>query len=131
YGALAHSLLNGRLDLEEDPPPELAAMENPYDATARDALNIQGGRWDHAYYNGRYYVYFGIVPCLLFQLPFEAITGVQNLSYAPCMVILGLVFLLSCFGIMGQVVRRWFPSAPRSEERRVGKEGRSGSWRES
>ena len=28
------------------------------------------------------------------------------------MVILGLVFLLSCFGIMGQVVRRWFPSAP-------------------
>ena len=35
YGALAHSLLNGRLDLEEDPPPELAAMENPYDATAR------------------------------------------------------------------------------------------------
>ena len=112
YGALAHSLLNGRLDLEEDPPPELATMENPYDATARDALNIQGGRWDHAYYNGRYYVYFGIVPCLLFQLPFEAITGIQNLSYAPCMVILGLVFLLSCFGIMGQVVRRWFPSAP-------------------
>lgn len=111
YGALAHSLLNGRLDLEEDPPAALVAMENPYDASARDALGIQGGRWDHAYYNGRYYVYFGIVPCLLFQLPFEAITGIQNLSYAPCMVILGLVFLLSCFGILGQVVRRWFPQA--------------------
>lgn len=112
YGALAHSLLNGRLDLEEDPPPELAAMENPYDATARDALHIQGGQWDHAYFNGRYYVYFGIVPCLLFQLPFEAITGIENLAYAPCMVILGLVFLVSCFGIMSQVLRRWFPSAP-------------------
>lgn len=109
YGALAHSLLNGRLDLEEDPPEALIEMENPYDATARDALNIQGGRWDHAFYNGRYYVYFGIVPCLLFQLPFEAITGIQNLAYAPCMVILGLIFLLSCFGILGQVVRRWFP----------------------
>lgn len=111
YGALAHSLLNGRLDLEADPPAELVAMENPYDAAARDALNIQGGLWDHAYYNGRYYVYFGIVPCLLFQLPFEAITGIQNLAYAPCMVILGLVFLLSCFGILSQVVRRWFPQA--------------------
>ena len=111
YGALAHSLLNGRLDLEEDPPAELLAMDNPYDATARDALNIQGGRWDHALYNGRYYVYFGIVPCLLFQLPFEAITGIQNLAYAPCMVILGLVFLISCYGILSQVVRRWFPQA--------------------
>jgi len=111
YGALAHSLLNGRLDLEQDPPEELVAMENPYDASARDAIGIQGGLWDHAYYNGRYYVYFGIVPCLLFQLPFEAITGIQNLAYAPCMVILGLVFLLSCFGILGQVVRRWFPQA--------------------
>ena len=49
------------------------------------------------------------MPCLLFQLPFEAITGIQDLAYAPCMVILGLVFLLSCFGIVGQVVRRWFP----------------------
>lgn len=111
YGALAHSLLNGRLDLETDPPEALLAMDNPYDATQRDALGIQGGLWDHAFYNGRYYVYFGIVPCLLFQLPFEAITGIQNLAYAPCMVILGLVFLLSCFGILSQVVRRWFPQA--------------------
>lgn len=109
YGALAHSLLNGRLDLEEDPPAALAELDNPYDPTARNAAQIEGGRWDHAYYNGRYYVYFGIVPCLLFQLPFEAITGIQNLAYAPCMVILGLVFLLGCFGVMGQVVRRWFP----------------------
>lgn len=110
YGALAHSLLNGRLDLEEDPPAELVAMDNPYDAAARDALQIQGGRWDHALYNGRYYVYFGIVPCLLFQLPFEALTGIQNLAYAPCMVILGLVFLVSTFGVMGHLVRRWFPA---------------------
>ncbi len=29
YGALAHSLLNGRLDLEADPPAELLALENP------------------------------------------------------------------------------------------------------
>lgn len=109
YGALAHSLLNGRLDLEEDPPAALAALENPYDPTARSEAQVEGGRWDHAYYNGRYYVYFGIVPCLLFQLPFEAITGIQNLAYAPCMVVLGLVFLLSCFGVAGQLVRRWFP----------------------
>ena len=109
YGALAHSLLNGRLDLEADPPAELLALENPYDAGARDAAQINDIHWDHAFYNGRYYVYFGIVPSLLFQLPFEALTGIQNLAYAPCMVVLGLLLLAACFGLVGQAVRRWFP----------------------
>ncbi len=49
------------------------------------------------------------MPCLLFQLPFEALTGIQNLAYAPCMVLLGLIFLAACFGVVGQAVRRWFP----------------------
>ena len=45
YGALAHSLLNGRLDLEADPPAELLALENPYDAGARDAAQINDIHW--------------------------------------------------------------------------------------
>ena len=45
----------------------------------------------------------------MFQLPFEALTGIQNLAYAPCMVLLGLIFLAACFGVVGQAVRRWFP----------------------
>ena len=100
YGALAHSLLNGRLDLEADPPAALLALENPYDAGARDAAQLNDIHWDHDFYNGRYYVYFGIVPCLLFQLPFEALTGIQNLAYAPCMVVLGLLLLAACFGLV-------------------------------
>ena len=40
YGALAHSLLNGRLDLEADPPAELLALENPYDAGATISTGI-------------------------------------------------------------------------------------------
>ena len=54
YGALAHSLLNGRLDLMQDPPEELLALDNPYDSTAREAAQVNS-LWDHAYYNGRYY----------------------------------------------------------------------------
>ena len=110
YGALAHSLLNGRLDLMQDPPEELLALNNPYDSTAREAAQVNS-LWDHAYYNGRYYVYFGIVPCLLFQLPFEAVTGIQNLAYPPCMIVMGLLFLLASFGAVHQVVRRWFSQA--------------------
>ena len=35
YGALAHSLLNGRLDLEQDPPAAMQEMANPDDTAAR------------------------------------------------------------------------------------------------
>ena len=94
----------------QDPPEELLALDNPYDSTAREAAQVNS-LWDHAYYNGRYYVYFGIVPCLLFQLPFEAVTGIQNLAYPPCMIVMGLLFLLASFGAVHQVVRRWFSQA--------------------
>ena len=104
------AFLNGRLDLMQDPPEVLLALDNPYDSTAREAAQVNS-LWDHAYYNGRYYVYFGIVPCLLFQLPFEAVTGIQNLAYPPCMIVMGLLFLLASFGAVHQVVRRWFSQA--------------------
>ena len=73
YGTLAHSLLNGRLDLEQDPPAAMQEMANPYDTAARQQA-APDALWDVAYYQGRYYVYFGVIPCLLFQLPFEALT---------------------------------------------------------
>ena len=47
YGALAHSLLNGRLDLEKDPPAAMAELENPYDTAARQAA-APDALWDVA-----------------------------------------------------------------------------------
>lgn len=110
YGALAHSLLNGRLDLEKDPPEALSALENPYDTAARSAA-APDALWDVAYYNGRYYVYFGVVPCLLFQLPFEALTGVGDLPPSLPMILLSWLLIWASFGCVKQAVRRWFPSA--------------------
>ena len=110
YGALAHSLLNGRLDLEKDPPAAMAELENPYDTAARQAA-APDALWDVAYYNRRYYVYFGIVPCLLFQLPFEALTGIRDLPPALPMILLAWLYILAVFGFVKQAVRRWFPQA--------------------
>lgn len=107
-GSLAHSLLNGRLDLELDPPEALVAMENPYDTAAR-AAQAPDALWDVAYYNGRYYVYFGVVPCLLFQLPFEAITGVQDLPPCIGMIVMTIAAVFAAFGLVKQAARRWFP----------------------
>ena len=108
YGALAHSLLNGRLDLEQDPPAAMQEMANPYDTAARQQA-APDALWDVAYYQGRYYVYFGVVPCLLFQLPFEALTAVRDLPPSLPMILLSWLFLLAAFGCVKQAARRWFP----------------------
>lgn len=110
YGSLAHSLLNGRLDLLVDPPQALVEMDNPYDTGLR-AEQAPDAMWDIAYYNGRYYVYFGVVPCLLFQLPFELLLGVQDLPNAFGMIVMALLMIPACFGLVRQAVVRWFPGA--------------------
>ena len=78
YDQLADAFLNGHLYLDEQPPAWLAQVDNPYDPQVRDAMEQRTGQaayWDAAYYHGRYYVYFGVVPCLLFFVPFHALTG--------------------------------------------------------
>ncbi|MBR1470624.1 MAG: hypothetical protein IJ600_03160 [Lachnospiraceae bacterium] len=73
YQKLAEALAAGQACLLEEPSEQLMALENPYDYTARTAVGLQEGRdylWDTAYFQGRYYTYFGIVPCLIFYLPF-------------------------------------------------------------
>lgn len=110
YGSLAHSLLNGRLDLLLDPPQSLTEMSNPYDTGLR-AEQAPDAMWDIAYYNGRYYVYFGVVPCLLFQLPFELLFGVQDLPNAFGMIVMAVLMIAACFGLVRQALVRWFPDA--------------------
>lgn len=78
YYELAKSIAHGHLDLEIDPPSWLQQIDNPYDLYAREAAVQETGeeyKWDVAYYEGRYYLYFGIVPCLLLYLPMYLLTG--------------------------------------------------------
>ena len=110
YGALAHSMLQGRLDLEKDPPAELAALPNPYDPAARNAV-APGTLWDAAYYQGRYYVYFGVVPCLLFQLPLEALTGIADWPVIAGMLPMAWLMIWAVFALVREALRRWFPQA--------------------
>ena len=68
YAELAKSMTHGKLYLEEEPPNWLQNMDDPYDRGARDQLVKETGEdvpvRDTAYYEGHYYVYFGVVPVL-------------------------------------------------------------------
>lgn len=109
YELLAESLAHGHAALEVQPDPRLVALDNPYDLDARTASGANY-IWDCAYYNGHYYVYFGVVPVLLFYLPVYLLTG-HHMDTATACLAVGLAFLLGMALLLRAVIRRWFPRA--------------------
>lgn len=64
----------GQVNLDIVPTQELLNMNNPYDSSNRSVLGVSYA-WDRAFYNGKYYSYYGIAPVLTFYYPFYMITG--------------------------------------------------------
>lgn len=71
------ALSNRQVYLEDIPSDKLLNIKNPYDSIQRGEEGIIRGEdylWDTAYYNGKAYVYFGILPVLILFLPYYLIT---------------------------------------------------------
>lgn len=110
YAELAKSFAQGHLYLEEEPPDWLKEMDSPYDKGARDEAQKETGEeylFDVAYYDGHYYVYFGVVPVLLFYLPFYLLTG-ANFPTAIGVLIAVLAFILGCSALLDRFARYHF-----------------------
>ncbi len=112
YNYLTLSLLHGHPWLEFDPPKSLAEMDNPYDTPLRNKVLAETGETsmlDFAYYNGKYYSYFGIVPVLLFYLPYYVITGKQ-LETAILLFFAGIAYVCAAFWFIYTVIKKFIPS---------------------
>lgn len=110
YAELARAMANGHLYLEEKPPQWLQDMDDPYDKGARDELQKETGEaylFDVAYHDGHYYVYFGVVPVLLFYLPFYLLTG-ANFPTAIGVLIAVVMFILGCSALLDRFARYHF-----------------------
>lgn len=110
YAELAKSMTEGKLYLEEDPPDWLKEMDDPYDRGARDELQKATGEdylFDVAYYDGHYYVYFGVVPVLLFYLPFYVLTG-ANFPTAVGVLIAVAAYAIGCSALLHRFARFHF-----------------------
>lgn len=78
YVELTEALIEGKTYISEEPSDEILSLDNPYDLSEREGHDLEGNvdyRWDHALYNGRYYIYYGIVPAILLFVPFKLLTG--------------------------------------------------------
>ena len=111
YDELAQAILQGKTYIDNnDIPQSLLDMENPYDSVARSVASQMSGdsyRWDVAFYNGHYYVYFGIVPLLLMYLPFRALFNAPFPS-AFGIIIFASIFALGVFKLLGYVAQKKF-----------------------
>ncbi|MBP3325124.1 MAG: hypothetical protein J6L77_01720 [Coprococcus sp.] len=111
YYDLIDAFENGRLDVG-DAADELAELENPYDSGARDRAGLFfQSRWDHAYFQGKYYVYFGVVPAVLLYWPYQLLTGNELPNY-HAVYFLGVMIMLGILFLLWQIVRRWFQNTP-------------------
>ena len=113
YEEMAQSLMEGHLWIDHPVDPKLEQLEDPYDPAARKAAGAKG-QWDHAYYKGRYYMYFGIVPVLLLFLPYLALTGQPLTTFHGTQIffIAGVMGLLLLYRYLsGRYFRRMPPGA--------------------
>lgn len=108
YQKLAEALSQGHLYLNDVPSDALLAMGNPYDTAARNAAGVPY-LWDHAYFQGRYYVYFGILPCLVFFLPYYLATGTHFATWFA-VAICAAVYVAGLAYLLRRICARWFPS---------------------
>ena len=110
YAELAKAMAHGQLYLEEEPPQWLQDMADPYDKGARDEAQKETGEpylFDVAYHDGHYYVYFGVVPAVLFYLPFYLLTG-ANFPTAIGVLIACVAFVLGCSALLDRFARYHF-----------------------
>ncbi len=78
-------------------------MENPYDANNRIAIGAKT-KWDTAFYNNKYYVYFGVVPVLVLFLPYYLLTG-GDMSYMQAAGIIDVLMLIAGFLLIYEIKR--------------------------
>lgn len=103
YDQLADALLEGKFSLDYQVSQGLLALENPYDQAAREGVVY---RWDTAFYQGKYYCYFGVTPVLLLYLPFKLLTG-SAIKHYTVNLLFSLCNISGSFYLVRQIVKRW------------------------
>ena len=110
YELMAEAILDGRIDFAYGDEHYLEQLENPYDPQERKDSGVPY-HWDHAYYNGHYYMYFGIVPVFLAFLPYRLLTGTALTTFHATQLFAALA--IAGIFVLFQLLRRvFFPKLP-------------------
>ena len=114
YNLLAEAICQGRVNIDVSHGELMNQVTNPYDLFERRALLLKNGIsgerepwWDIAYFGGKFYVYFGIVPELLFFLPAFALTKTHLPTSVAVFIVCALI-VVSAYVFIDNLVRVYF-----------------------
>lgn len=96
FVSLFDAFKKGRVDLDLEVDPKLLALSNPWNPSERSAAGVRY-YWDHAFYNGKYYSYYGPLPVIVASFPFYFLTGGRYALTAFGLEIVGMAFLIPSF----------------------------------
>jgi hypothetical protein len=99
YGLLTDALVSGHFSLKVEPDPRLAELSDPW-------ANYQGipRMHDATYFHGRYYLYFGVAPVVIFFAPWHIVMH-SYLSEGAAVCVFGLVGFLLGLDALRQLAR--------------------------
>ena len=107
YELLTAGFRSGHLSVKLEPHPALLALPNPYDPVANAPYRVH----DMTFYHGKYYLYFGVTPVLVFFWPIAAFIGWYPTE--PCAVAaFGCLGIAAGLALLCAIRRRYFPAAP-------------------
>lgn len=105
YWKLTEAIFDKKVNVDIEVTEELKQMENPYDYNARTKKGIEAP-WDYAYYDGKFYVYFGVVPVLLIYIPWYLITGTMPLNHYVIMFLM-LFFVIGVLLLLKEIALKY------------------------
>lgn len=105
YNLLLDGWLDGQLHLKVEVPEALRQLKDPYDPAVRPpGLGLH----DATYFQGKYYLYFGVAPVVVLMLPFRVWAGFDlPLPVAALIFVYGAFLASVALGLA--VRRRYFP----------------------
>lgn len=96
FVSLFDAFKKGRIDLDLDVDPKLLELTNPWSPAERNAAHVSY-YWDHAFYNGKYYSYYGPLPVIVASFPFYFLSGCRYVPTAFGLELIGMAFLIPSF----------------------------------
>ena len=96
FVSLFDAFRKGRIDLDLAVDPKLLTLQNPWSPAERSSANVSY-YWDHAFYGGKYYSYYGPLPVIVASFPFYILSGGHYALTAFGLEILGMAFLVPAF----------------------------------
>ncbi len=110
YINLGEAFLHGQVSLLDQPDPRLLTLEIPYDAYKLQRIDKIPFIFDASLYEGKYYLYWGPVPGLIFAA-FQGVSGIRPGS--PLVVIFCSIGLLAVtLIILLQLREQFYRKAP-------------------